>query len=91
MSFHFEQLLDERTALASSPALKLFCECETFERARHGAPRGGGLGSRHFGADNLWRFDVRDASHDARFDDDRYLIKDISHENFHGCHKIHIA
>ena len=83
--------MDERTALASSPALQLFCEFETIERARHGAPRGGGLGSRRFGADNLLRFDVRDASPDARFDDDRYLIKDISHENFHGCHKIHIA
>ena len=86
MSFHFERILDERTALAFSPALKLFYECETFERTRYGAPRGIGSCSRRFDDQIAWRFDERD----AKCDDDRYLWKDVFH-NFHGCHKIHIS
>jgi len=50
--------LDERTALASSPALQLFCEFETIERARHGASRESGHGAP--------RESGHGASHDAR-------------------------
>ena len=100
MSFHLEQLLDERTALASSPALQLECEFETFERAGHGASRESGHGApRESGHDaaresgsghGAPRESGHGASHDARCDDDRYLRKDVLHD-FHGCHKKYIA
>jgi len=91
--------LDERTALASSPALQLFCEFETIERARHGAsrenghgaPRESGHGASHdarCGHGSL-RKSGHGVSHDARCDD-CYLRKDVLHD-FHGCHKKYIA
>ena len=90
MSFHLEQLLDERTALASSPALQLECEFETFERAGHGASRESGHGAPRESGHGAPRESGHGASHDARCDDDRYLRKDVLHD-FHGCHKKYIA
>ena len=89
MSFHLEQLLDERTALASSPALQLFCEFETIERARHGASRESGHGAPRESGHGALRKSGHGVSHDARCDD-CYLRKDVLHD-FHGCHKKYIA